>query len=191
MLIGRLEIALLQRPIEIRREAAVNIGSRAPGDDRTGRNTSAPGLGHGRQTMARTSRWAALVAMVLPATGMSADPKRYLEFEPEELRAVEARLSELIEPGTDRLVREPETAIERYVVERQLRLYREFASAPVETHLADGTIVLRHPATTTSATRLYTNADGLPVLECAHVDASTLGFAPHLLKRRLGGPLAR
>jgi hypothetical protein len=118
-----------------------------------------------------------LAAILAPAAVAAADPTRYLTFDTQDLRAAEARLSELVEPGSDRVLREPLTEIERYVVERQLRLHAEFTRRAVETRHADGSIVTEHPATTTTGMRVYTGEHGQPLLECAYVARAVLDIA--------------
>lgn len=94
------------------------------------------------------------------------DLATFRSLDPNELRAAEARMSEFIEPGTGRALREPRNASERYLVQRQQRHAEEFNRRAATATRADGEQIepLFWPAA--RASRVTIGPDGRARIQC-------------------------
>lgn len=107
-----------------------------------------------------------IVLLVACTSSRAFDLETFQSLDPNELRAAEARMSEFLEPGTARLLREPRNASERYLVERQQRHARQFNRRALPTRLDGGEQVqaLFWPAA--RASRVTVGPDGRAQIQC-------------------------
>ena len=138
----------------------------------------------GRGHRNAAARWPVLVFALLvfaPAGALEPsdfDRADFARLESEEIREVEARLSEFFNAETGALIRVPRTRAEQYVINRQMRLSALFSQRPVEVELADGTRVVRDLGAVINVTRVVVDEHGHSVLECtAPPDAPAGQFA--------------
>ncbi len=107
-----------------------------------------------------------LLLLVACASSWAFDLETFSSLDPEELRAAEARMSEFLEPGTARLLREPRNASERYLVQRQQRHARQFNRRAAPMRMAGGEEIqaLFWPAA--RASRVSIGSDGRAHIQC-------------------------
>jgi len=131
-----------------------------------------------------------LTTLFLLASGTlwAFDLETFRSLDHDELRAAEARMSEFLEPGTARVVREPRNASERYLVERQQRRAAEFNRRAAATTRSDTGQVQRMFWPAARASLVVIGSDGQARIQCqpAHV---LLGRT--LPDFRAGNPTAR
>lgn len=120
----------------------------------------------------------ALLAMVAaPALGSGFDHAAFERLDPEQLRAAEARVHELLEPGTARLLREPVNDAEAYVVARQQRLAERINRPLQSQRSADGSLVTEAFWPNARATRVSVDNQGQIQMLCVGA-AEMLGHRP-------------
>lgn len=112
-----------------------------------------------------------LMAAVLLGLGGAAmasgfDQAAYERLDRDQLRAAEARLSELVEPGTARALREPANAAEAYVIARQQRLAEAMARRQEAVSLASGGQAQPIFWPIARATRITVGPNGQLTAEC-------------------------
>ena len=107
-----------------------------------------------------------LAASIAMAHAESFDIETFRQIDPEQLRLAEERMDEYIEPGTTRLLRQPENAAERYVVARQTRLAEKFAVRPQWRQLPDGTEVMDVFWPAARATSISVDEHGQVYFQC-------------------------
>jgi hypothetical protein len=115
-----------------------------------------------------------MIALAMAGTALASgfDREAFERLDPTELRAAEARIHELLEPGTARLLREPANPAEAYVVQRQQRLARLMNERqPRQVH-ADNSATVQAFWPTARATRAMVNSHGAVELRC--VDAAVM-----------------
>jgi len=107
-----------------------------------------------------------LLLLAVCASSWAFDLETFRSLDPDELRAAEARMSEFLEPGTARLLREPRNASERYLVQRQQRHARQFNRRAAPTRTAGGEEIqaLFWPAA--RASRVSVGPDGRAQIQC-------------------------
>lgn len=108
-----------------------------------------------------------LLAMLAgPALASGFDRATFERLDPEQLRAAEAGIHDLLEPGTARLLREPANEAEAYVVQRQQRLAERIRRTPQTQRAADGSLVTSSFWPTARATRGSFDSQGRIELRC-------------------------
>ncbi|AKS41103.1 hypothetical protein [Wenzhouxiangella marina] len=113
----------------------------------------------------------ALALVFLHSAAFAFDLAAYRALDPAELRAAEARIHELLEPGTARQLREPRNAAERYLVARQQRLAAQLAERPEPIALSNGEQVQALFWPLARASRLRVDASGQARIECVPASA--------------------
>jgi hypothetical protein len=118
-----------------------------------------------------------LALLAAPALASGFDRAAFERLDPEQLRAAEARVHELLEPGTARLLREPANDAEAYVVARQQRLAEKINRPPQSHHTADGSLVTEAFWPNARATRVSVDNQGQVQMLCVGA-AEMLGHRP-------------
>lgn len=113
-----------------------------------------------------------LIGLVWAPRALTFDPEAFNRLDPDELRSAEARMHELIEPGTARQLREARNPAEQYVIARQQRLATAMQRRHGQHRHDDGTHTEQAFWPAARATRAQVDSRGQLVLQC--VDASTL-----------------
>jgi hypothetical protein len=113
-----------------------------------------------------------LIGLVWAPGALAFDREAFNRLDPDELRSAEARMHELVEPGTARQLREARNPAEHYVIARQQRLAAAMQRRHGRHRHADGTHTEQAFWPAARATRAQVDSRGQLVLQC--VDATTL-----------------
>jgi len=109
-----------------------------------------------------------LTALLLAicASSSAFDLETFRSLDPSQLREAEARMSEFLEPGTARLLREPRNASERYLFQRQQRQAAAFnrRAVPVSQGNGEKAQAMFWPAARASRVRI--GPDGRAHIQC-------------------------
>lgn len=125
-----------------------------------------------KMTRFRISMAAMLLGLGGTAMASGFDQAAFERLDRGELRAAEARLSELVEPGTARALRAPANEAEAYVIARQQRLAAAMERRHEAVTLASGVKAQQVFWPIARATRITVGSDGQLKAEC--VSASSL-----------------
>ena len=121
----------------------------------------------------------AAAGLLFSASGWSAgfDQAAFESLDREALRAAENRIHELLEPGTARALRAPETPEEAYVIARQQRLAEQFEAQYQSVTLPSGGVAQAHFWPQARATRVVVDSLGQVSVECVSA-RQLLGHTP-------------
>jgi hypothetical protein len=113
-----------------------------------------------------------LIGLVWVPGALAFDREAFSRLDPDELRSAEARMHELIEPGTARQLREARNPAEQYVIARQQRLAEIMQRRHGQHRHSDGSRTEQAFWPAARATRARVDSDGQLTLQC--VEATTL-----------------